>query len=137
MKYALVTGATKGIGKAIVRKLLCENYFVFINYAHDDAAAELFSRDLKNFKRNYLMIKEDLSIPDNIDNVMGKIEEITDRLDLLVLNAGATDYDRFGEITWKSWMEVMNTNLNVPFFLIQKLSGMMSLGGVSSWLVLS
>ena len=42
MKYAVITGSTKGIGKAIAKKLLGEGWFVFANYAHDDESAEQF-----------------------------------------------------------------------------------------------
>lgn len=46
MKYAVVTGATKGIGRAIAQRLLREGWYVFANYAHDDQAAEAFVREL-------------------------------------------------------------------------------------------
>ena len=41
MKYALVTGGTKGIGKAISKSLLEKDYFVVLNYANDETAASL------------------------------------------------------------------------------------------------
>ena len=47
MKYALVTGGTKGIGKAISLSLLAKGYFVFINYANDEEAAITLSEELK------------------------------------------------------------------------------------------
>lgn len=130
MKYALVTGATKGIGYKIAVKMLEEGYFVFINYAHDDESANLLSKELKiKFQEKFSLLKADLSEPESIDLIVKELTKQTNRIDVLVLNAGITDYSNFADITWDAWMKVLNTNLNVPFFLIQNLSPYINVNG--------
>ena len=67
MNIVLVTGGTKGIGKAIVLKYLHQGCYAIITYSSDDETAELFQRELDvNYKDKYEIIKADLS----------KIEEV-------------------------------------------------------------
>ncbi|RUT80093.1 SDR family oxidoreductase [Ancylomarina longa] len=123
MKYAFVTGSTKGIGKAIGIKLLQEDYFVIFNYANSDDDAILLESELdKEFSGQYKILKHDLSDINLVNEVSEKILEIAPKLDLLVFNTGLTDRNTFGEIEEADWINVFNANLNVPFFLMQSLS---------------
>ena len=62
MNIVLVTGGTKGIGKAIVLKYLHQGCYAIITYSSDDETAELFQRELDvNYKDKYEIIKADLS----------------------------------------------------------------------------
>lgn len=119
MKYAVVTGSTKGIGKAIAEKLLNEGWFVFVNYAHDDESAKVFLKEHKEYECQYKIIKCELSSYKNaydfINQVLGV--EHTATIDCLVLNAAVTDRTPFDEITHENWEYVVNTNINVPFYL--------------------
>lgn len=122
MKYAVITGSTKGIGKAIAEKLLRNKYFVFINYANDVESEKIFERDNKEFKEQFICIREDLSSYDNAMNFCEKILKHTKSIDVLVLNCGMTEKSNFGDISKESWEKVMNLNLNVPFYIIQRLN---------------
>jgi len=117
MKYALVTGSTKGIGLAISEKLIETDYFVFMNYAHDDSAADAINLP----KDMHRIIKADLSTPEGADALAEIIQSEKVALDCIVLNAGATCRKSFGEITYDDWNVVMNTNVNIPFLICQKL----------------
>ena len=123
MKYAVVTGSTKGIGKEIASELLKNGYFVFANYANDEESKNKFDEEYKKqFGDKFICIRKDLS---NYENAIGFCKEIlkyTNSLDVLILNCGITEKSNFGEITKDSWEKVMNVNLNVPFYIIQKLS---------------
>jgi len=122
MKYAFVTGSTKGIGKAIGLKLLQEDYFVIFNYANSDADALQLKAELDGeYTDRYKILKLDLSDLSLVKEISEKILEITPKLDLLVFNTGLTDRNTFGEIKEANWMNVFNANLNVPFFLMQSL----------------
>lgn len=129
MKYALVTGGTKGIGKAISFALLEKGYFVIINYSNDDENANL---TIKEFDSQYLdrtsLIKEDLSDQKNIKGFCHKIKNLTSQLDVMILNAGKTDRSPFGEIDYQIWLSVFETNLFAPFFIIQELHNIMPQG---------
>jgi len=117
MKYALVTGATKGIGLAVSAKLIEKGYFVYMNYAHDDAAAQAVSF----IEDKYRIIKADLSAPAGAEILTEQILNDGIQLDCIVLNAGATCRKPFGQIEYDDWNAVMNTNVNIPFLICQKL----------------
>lgn len=118
MDYALVTASTVGIGYAIAERLLQEGYFCYINYAHDDERADLASRQLSEISRNLKLIKADLSCIEGVENIIENIDSGV-KLKHLVLNCGITDRTPFSEITIEKWNNVINTNLTMPFFLMQ------------------
>ena len=125
MKYALVTGSTKGIGLAVAARLIEADYFAFANYAHDDAAAS--SINLTPDK--YEIIKADLSTSGGaealIDFVIGKNIE----LDCIVFSAGTTCREPFGHISYDDWTKVMNVNVSSSFYICQKLFPVIADGG--------
>jgi NAD(P)-dependent dehydrogenase (short-subunit alcohol dehydrogenase family) len=124
MKRALVTGATKGIGYAISARLVEKGYFVYMNYAHDTKAAEAIDFD----KERYCVVQADLSTRAGAEHMAEVLKEGA-RLDCLVLNAGATCRDAFADMRYEDWARVMDTNVNIPFLLVQKLSGRIADGG--------
>lgn len=112
MKYALVTGSGRGIGKAIADKLETDGYMVFRNGREQ--------RECSHY------IRADLSNPDGAEALAEEILSRIDTLDCLVLNAGITCRKSFREITPEDWQQVLDVNLNMPFFLVQKLAGHMA-----------
>lgn len=121
MKYGIVTGSTKGIGKAIAEKLLSEGWFVFLNYANDDVSAEEFREAHKEEQERYMIIKQNLSSYDSVQLFIKKILSVTNQIDCVVLNAGATDRTPFDDITPQGWEYVINTNINAPFYMVHGL----------------
>jgi len=117
MKTALVIGSTRGIGSQIGKDLLDKGYYVIFNYVNDDDSAMTLRTQLRGYQGLFQIIKADMS---NINQITTLIKDI-DTLDVIVLNAGATDRTPFGEITLSNWYNVFDTNLVIPFFLIQKL----------------
>ena len=124
----LVTASTAGIGYAVAERLLQEGYFCYINYAHDDERADSSSRKLSEISHNFKIIKADLSCIEGIYNVIKEIDSGI-KLKYLVLNCGITDKTPFGEITLEQWDKVINTNLTMPFFLMQELYDLMEEDG--------
>ena len=121
MNTALITGSTKGIGECIGIDLLNKNYTVYFNYAKDDKSAKLLNSQLKERGFiNFKIIKADLSTYKGVEKLIK--ETGTSKLDVLVLNAAITDKTKFGEIELEKWNKVVNVNLTMPFFLIQKLN---------------
>jgi len=121
-KVAFVTGGTKGIGRAIVLKLLSEGCKVYINYAYDVGAAADFEEELtEKHSNSYEFIKADLSDIVGVEYIAKFIIDKGEQLDYLILNAGTTNRASFQEVTLDEWNKVMNVNLTMPFFLTQRL----------------
>lgn len=125
MKRALITGSTKGIGLAIAEKLIQKGYFVYMNYAHDDEAAASIGLSGERHR----LIKADVSTAAGADALAGAILQDACGLDCLILNAGATCRAPFGEISGEDWAQVMNANVNMPFFIVQKLRNLIRESG--------
>lgn len=121
MKYALVTGATSGIGLAIAEALLKDGCFVYMNYAHDSNRADSVRSQLNKFDRQMAFIQTDLSEYAGIYEIASAIQNSDNKLTNLVLNFGMTDRTPFGDIEVSEWERVMRSNVNIPFFLIQRL----------------
>lgn len=132
MRTALVSGSTKGIGKAIALSLLREkdDVFVILNYAHDEDSAKLMRSECeKEFPGRYALIKADLSSMEGLEGLLNDVNRITSTLDILIVNAAVTNRKPFTELTYDEWNNVMNTNLTIPFFLTQRLSDKINVDG--------
>ena len=91
MKYSIVTGGTRGIGKEICRKLLIQGFSVISVYNDDDLSAQLTKQELETeFKNLFYLIKCDLSNTENISSLYSEVTLITKSVDVLILNAGKT-----------------------------------------------
>lgn len=121
MKTAIVTGGTKGIGKAIVIELLKQDYFVWTNYANDDKAAEKASKDFQNISPYYKIIKADQSQKTSFYNFIKEIKENSIAINCIIGNTGLTVRKKNFEITDDDWEKVMFATVNSHFYLIRDL----------------
>ena len=130
MNIVLVTGGTKGIGKAIVLKYLHQGCYAIITYSSDDETAELFQRELDvNYKDKYEIIIADLSKIEEVKIMCNIIRCKYRKIDYLILNAGATNRNSFSDMTIDEWNYVINVNLTMPFFIVQSLVDCIIKGG--------
>ena len=121
MEYALITASTSGIGYAIAKKLLTEGCFCYINYAHNEARTFSAAKELSTISDKFKVIRADLSNIDGVNSLVKAIQFESIELDHLVLNCGITDRTPFGEIAQENWNNIINTNLSMPFFVLQGL----------------
>ncbi len=87
-KYALITGASKGIGSAIAKTLAQDGYVVIIHYFRNKEKAILLQKEIEAAKGTAYLINGDLSNIEEIKSIFTELETITPVLDLLVNNAG-------------------------------------------------
>ncbi|MDQ6471036.1 SDR family oxidoreductase [Flavobacterium sp. LHD-80] len=124
MKTALITGGTKGIGRAVTERLLSEGWNVIVTYFFDDNNANLMENQLSSLypKSTITILKIDCSNLSAIDSIHSNLVENNIYLDAVLFNAGATDRSFFGEISTDNWQRVFDININVPTFLLQKIA---------------
>lgn len=116
-KVALVTGASRGIGKACALELAAAGCDVVINYAGNVEAADKTVEELKALGANAESYKFDVSNQEEVDEAIAKIIEKYGRIDVLVNNAGITRDDLFIRMGADKWNAVINTNLNSAFYV--------------------
>jgi 3-oxoacyl-[acyl-carrier protein] reductase len=118
---ALVTGGSRGIGRAICTELAGLGYAVVVNYAaRPDAAAETVA-EITGRNGRAIAVRGDVGVGEDREALLQAAFEQFGRLDLLVNNAGITSQGRKDvlELTEASWDAVFRTNLKGPFFLSQ------------------
>ena len=115
-KTALVTGASRGIGRAIVLELAREGAKVALNYQSNDAAAKEVADTITKAGGTCLLVKANLADPREARGMVKKVADQFGHLDILVNNAGITRDKQIGKMTDEEWLEVIQTNLNGTFF---------------------
>lgn len=123
MKTALVTGVSKGIGKAICEKLVAEGYFVHGTYCSSTKEAEEVKSKLKNVEIYQL----DFSDRSQVLSLIEKLKGI--KFDAIVNNAGIVVFEKFDEVTLENWDKVMAVNINTPFIICHGLRNNINEGG--------
>jgi 3-oxoacyl-[acyl-carrier protein] reductase len=116
-KVALVTGGSRGIGKACALELAASGCDVVINYAGNVDAANQTVEELKALGANAEAVKFDVSNQAEVDEAIAGIIEKYGRIDVLVNNAGITRDDLFIRMGEDKWNAVINTNLNSAFYV--------------------
>ena len=118
---AIITGASRGIGRAIALRLARDGYAATVNYHSNHQAAEDVVREIKQAGGNAIAIQADVATAADRERLVNETLTRFGRLDCLVNNAGITSVGRKDllDATEESWDTVFSTNLKGPFFLAQ------------------
>ena len=115
-KTALVTGASRGIGRAIIIELAREGAKVALNYQSNDAKAREVADEIAKLGGTCLLAKANLADPKEARAMVKRVADQLGHLDILVNNAGITRDKLLPKMTDEDWLEVIQTNLNAMFF---------------------
>ncbi len=118
-KLALVTGGSRGIGKACAMELAKAGYDVVINYAGNVDAANKTVEEIKALGVDAAAYKFDVSNAEQVNAGIAEIVEKFGRIDVLVNNAGITRDGLFMRMSEENWNAVINTNLSSAFYVSQ------------------
>lgn len=124
-KVALVTGGSRGIGRACALKLAEAGVNVVINYAGNDEAAEKTVKDIEAFGVKACKKKFNVADKEAVDNAIKEIVDEFGKIDILVNNAGITRDGLFMRMSDAQWLDVINTNLNSAYFVTNPVSKLM------------
>ena len=125
-KIALVTGGSRGIGRAICIKLAKEGMDVAFNYQSGAAQAEETKKLCEEQGVRCLMVQADVSSSSDCDELIKKVAEWGEgRIDVLVNNAGITRDNLLGRIKDEDLEAVLNVNLKGTFYMMRSVSRLM------------
>ena len=116
-KIAIVSGATRGIGRAIALMLAQNGADVVFTYLKSADAAETLKSEIEKLGRKCLAVQMDVADFDQAKSLIEKTRDSFGRLDILVNNAGITKDKALMMMTRDEWLEVINTNLGGTFNL--------------------
>jgi NAD(P)-dependent dehydrogenase (short-subunit alcohol dehydrogenase family) len=120
-KVALITGASRGIGRGIALALARERFRCVVNYANNAAAADEVKKQVEALGGRAATVRADVSSAADRERLVEEAYAAFGRVDLLVNNAGITSPGRADllEATEASFDTVIGTNLKGPYFLTQ------------------
>lgn len=114
-KIALVTGASRGIGKEIALKLSQEGADIAFFYSSNDEKARTTIKELEQNGVKAIGLKVDVSVESEVVEAVAKVEKEFGTIDILVNNAGITRDNLLIRMSEKDWDDVMDTNLKGTF----------------------
>ena len=117
IKTVFVTGASRGIGKEVALKYAENGYDVIINYVSDKTDVEALEKEFKEKGADTLILKADVSNPEEVQNVVDKAIEKFGKIDVLVNNAGITRYNLLMRMSEEEFDKVLEINLKGTFLV--------------------
>ncbi len=114
MKNVLITGGSRGIGKALVYEFSKKGYRVFLNYNSSKKEAEQISADT-----GAVIVKADISKSDEVNKMADYIHDNYGRIDILINNAGIAEQKLFTDISENDWDRMFDINIK-GMFLVTK-----------------
>jgi acetoacetyl-CoA reductase len=115
-QHALITGASRGIGRAIATAFAAEGAAIGINYRSGAAEAQALAEELKGQGVETLLLQGDVSQRATWDEMIKKIRTAWGKLEILINNAGITRDKTIRKMNDDDWLQVISTNLNACYF---------------------
>ena len=119
-KVAIVTGASRGIGRQIAKELARKQIQVIANYNNSEEAAYSLKQELEKENIGIDIFKADITKREEIKKLVQFVEKKYKKIDILINNAGISEYKMFTEETDEDWGKIINTNLYSAFAMTQE-----------------
>lgn len=128
-RTALVTGASRGIGRGIAERLGREGARVAVHYGRNEAAAKTTVAAIEAAGGSAFAIGVELGLPGDVDALWAEFDRHADGLDILVNNAGIGKSRSIEEIDEEEYDKLFAVNVKAPFFLVQRGAARLRDGG--------
>jgi NAD(P)-dependent dehydrogenase (short-subunit alcohol dehydrogenase family) len=131
-RAALVTGASKGVGKGIALELARAGCDIAVNYNSDTPGAEATAAEIRTIGRTAYIIQGDVGSAADVDRMFASIDEKFPKLQILVNNAGVQTWKALLDLQESEWDRVIDTNLKGTFLCTQRAARRMKENGGGS-----
>jgi 3-oxoacyl-[acyl-carrier protein] reductase len=128
-KTAIVTGASRGIGRAIALRLAADGFGVVINYAGNTAKAEEVVNEITSLGGRALAIQADVANPDDVKQLFEKTIKAFGQIDVVVNNAGIMTLSPITKGDVETFDKVISTNLRGTFLVLSQAAQQVAEGG--------
>ena len=119
-KVAIITGASRGIGREIAKQLAKENIKVIANYNQSEKEAKELKEELEKENIGIDIVKADLTQREEAQTLVEYTLKKYEKIDILINNAGISEYKMFTDETDEDWKRIMDTNLYSAFVMSQE-----------------
>lgn len=119
-RVALVTGASRGIGKAIALRLAKAGADVAVNYNKQQAQAREVCAEIKSMGCRAITVQADVSYAAEVDRMVTEVEDKLGSVSILVNNAGIAQQVTMDQITEQDWDEMIRVNMKSVFLVTQR-----------------
>lgn len=128
-KKAIVTGGSRGIGRAAVLALVEHGASVAAGYTRESPDSEALAGELASFDNGSHMVKADVSDEDSVMEMMAGVREAFGQIDIVVNNAGVVSHKMIDDLDMAEWHRVIDTNLTGTYLVVREALPAMSAGG--------
>ena len=128
-KVALVTGASKGVGKGVALQLARHGANVVVNYNSDRAGAEATAEEIRHMGVAAIVVQANVGVAAEVEAMFSTVVKEFGRLDILVNNAGVQTWKALLELSEAEWDHVLDTNLKGCFLCTQQAARLMKDSG--------
>lgn len=134
-KVALVTGASRGIGRGVALLMAKAGADVVVNYAGNVEGANQTVSEIEGLGRKAIAIKADVSNKSEVENLVSESVSKMGKIDILVNNAGVLSYQAFLDMPEEEWDKIIDTNLKGQFLVAQAVVKHMVASGVKGKII--
>ncbi len=128
-KVAIITGASRGIGRAVAKRLAQDGFVVVVNYLSNAAEAEDAVAELKKIGGNAVSIQADVSSPQDVERLFNETSKKFGSIDVVVHNSGIMPLSPVGKNDFDLFDKVIATNLRGAFLVLAQAAQHIAPGG--------
>ena len=118
-KVALVTGSSRGVGRAVAIGFAQKGARVVVNYTSNQGAADEVVAEIESMQSSAIAVKADVALKSDVEMLVGKAKETFGKLDILVNNAGFTRPAMMVKMEEDQWDQVVDIHLKGAFLCSQ------------------
>ena len=128
-KTAIITGASRGIGRVIAKRLAADGFAVVVNHAGNSTSAQAVVDEIRNADGEAMAVKGDVSNPEEVKQLFEKAIESYGHVDVVVNNAGIMPLSSIAKGDVETFDKVINTNLRGTFLVLAQAAQHVAEGG--------